>query len=160
MHVPSGQIDPGSFAGVLVFDPHGDGRTWWGGAVLAAARLDAGLLVGADHIVVRAQGMPLPGRFVEIEDTASLVGEIGISGKDPAAMVPRADGVFGEPPPDGRLTDRSGQTTANDLSLDLGHAETREWKPGLARQFTGEGRYGDDGTGLEYVIIFVDCTLS
>ena len=127
--------------------PHEDGGSRWGSAVLAAARLDAGLLVGTDHIVVRAKGLPLPCPFVEIENTARLVGEVGVSGKDPAAMVPRADGVFGEPAPDGRLTNRSGQTTANDLSFDLGHAETGEGKPALAREFTGEGLYGDNGSG-------------
>ena len=111
--------------------------------------MDAGLLVGRDHVFVCAQGLPLPGSCVEIENTACLVGKIGIPGEDPAAMLPRADGVFREPPPDGRVADRGDEAPANDLSLDLSRGEAGQGQADLARQLAGEGLNGDDGVGGE-----------
>lgn len=72
LDVRSGQVGPGSFAGVLMFDLYGVGWSWWGGSVFAAACLDAGLLVGGDHVFVCAQGLPLPASRVEVETRPAL----------------------------------------------------------------------------------------
>ena len=145
--VPSGQIGPGSLAHVLVLDTHWPAWLRGQAAMLATARLNAGLLVGADDEVVRPQPLALPDAFVEVENTARLVGEEGVPGEDPAAVVPRPDCVFREPAPDGGFPDRGHQPAADRLPLDLAHAEAGEGEAQFAGQLTGEGLYGDDDSG-------------
>src|SRR5215207_6143255 len=70
-----------------------------GSAVLAPARLDRGLLVGADHEVAGFERPSLPAPLVEVEDPAGLLPEVGIARKDPGAVVPRADRVLRKPAP-------------------------------------------------------------
>jgi hypothetical protein len=74
MDVPSGQIRAGPLAHVLVLDTHWAAGLWGGAAVLAPAGLNAGLLVGTDDEVVLPQWPPLPDAFVEVEDSARLLG--------------------------------------------------------------------------------------
>src|SRR5271169_280448 len=97
MNIPCSQVGPGSSAPVFMFDTHGLARSSGGEGMLAAARLNAGFLVGTDDVVLRPQSLAFPHSLVEIEDTTRLVGEVGIPWEDPAAMVPWANGVFGEP---------------------------------------------------------------
>jgi hypothetical protein len=149
MDVPGGQIGPGSLAHVFVLDTHRAAGLWSGTAVSASAGLNAGLLVGADDEIVPPQWPPLPDAFVEVEDSAGLVGEEGVPGEDPAAMRPGADCVLGKPAPDGGFPDRGHQPAADRLPPDLAHAEAREGEAQLAGQLTGEGLYGDDDTGGE-----------
>jgi hypothetical protein len=54
--VPDGQVGTCSTALVFVLYPHGAGLARGQGGVAAAAGLDRGLLIGADHEVVLAQG--------------------------------------------------------------------------------------------------------
>ena len=68
--VPGGQVGPGALALVLVLDPHRRGRVPGGTWGAASAGLDAGLLVGRDHVVVRPQRLALPDAVVEVEDSA------------------------------------------------------------------------------------------
>jgi hypothetical protein len=68
---------------------HWAAGSWRGAAVSALAGLNAGLLVGTDDELVPLQWPPLPDAFVEVEDSARLVGEEWIPGEDPAAMGPR-----------------------------------------------------------------------
>jgi hypothetical protein len=149
MDIPCSQISPSSLAPVFMLDTHGLAWSSGGDAVLAAARLDAGFLVGADDVVLRSQRLALPDPLVEIEDTARLIGEVGIPWEDPAAMVPWANGVLGEPAPDGCLPNGGHEPAADHFTLDLGHAEAGKGKPDFAREFTRESLYGDDDTGGE-----------
>jgi len=59
--------------------------------------LDAGLLVGAEHVITRPQCCAAPAALVEIENTAGLAGKIRIAWEDPCAMPPGAQRVLAEP---------------------------------------------------------------
>ena len=60
-HLPGGQIWPRTPARILVLDA---GRSAWNGGprrLAAAARWDAGLLVGTEQVILGAEGRALPG---------------------------------------------------------------------------------------------------
>ena len=48
-----------------------------------AAGLDAGLLIGAEDVVLRPQGLALPPARIEVQNRARLVHEVGITRKNP-----------------------------------------------------------------------------
>jgi hypothetical protein len=98
-HVPRRDIGKRSHAAVFMFDAPGPGRCGGQGRMATRARLDAGLFIGADDPLVLSQRSALPEALVEIEDAASLCGKVGITGEDPAPVVPRLDGVLGQPTP-------------------------------------------------------------
>jgi len=56
-----------------------------GSVVAAAAGLDAGLLVGGDHVLVVFERDPLELAGVEVEHAGGLGPEVGGAGKDPGA---------------------------------------------------------------------------
>ncbi|MBE3132003.1 MAG: hypothetical protein IMZ55_00890 [Acidobacteria bacterium] len=57
--------------------------------------------------VVGAEGATLPLPRVEVEQAAGFDCGVGIAREDPGAMLPRAKGIFVEPPPDRLATDGS-----------------------------------------------------
>ena len=59
----------------------------------AAAGLDAGLLVGAEDVILGAQGLALPHARIEVQNRAGLLGEVGITRKNPVLVPPRFDGI-------------------------------------------------------------------
>jgi hypothetical protein len=65
--------------------------------MLAPARLDARLLVGAEHKITRPQRFVLPSTLIQVQDAAGLDGKSGVAGEDPAAMAPRPQRVLAEP---------------------------------------------------------------
>jgi len=104
--VPGGEVAQRALAVVLVLDalaawmPAG-GECW----VLATARLDRGLLVGADDVVAGMQPLALPAAFIEIKDRAGLLGEARVAREDPRAVLPGPDRVLRQPAPDGDAAD-------------------------------------------------------
>ena len=56
--VVGGQVGHGAAAVVIMVDPDLTGLAGRQGGVAAAAGLDGGLLVGGDHIIVAANGLP------------------------------------------------------------------------------------------------------
>ena len=101
MNVESCDIGPGSATTILMFDPHRALRRGGQGGMLAPPGLDAGLLVGRDDKFITFEGFPFPGALIQMEDSVGLDGEGGVPREDPTAVVPGANGVFMEPPPDG-----------------------------------------------------------
>ena len=78
-----GQVGPGAGVLVLMFDLHhhpGPGRLC---RMAPVARLNARLLIGGDHEVVRRQGVPLPDALVKIQDPPGLGRKLWIARKDP-----------------------------------------------------------------------------
>lgn len=146
-HIPGCQVSPGAPTLILMLDSGGLSGCGRQGFVLAASRLDAGLLVGTDHEISRSKRPALPEALVEVEDRPGPFREEGISREDPAPVVPRSDGVLRQPAPKGGLSDRSDQAAAEDLPFDLADAEAGEWQPEFTREFAGEGLYLDDGLG-------------
>jgi hypothetical protein len=70
--------------------------------VAAPERLQLGLLVGADHVLVGAQSLALEDPGVEIERAAGLGREVAIAREDPRARLPRLERVVVQPAPDRR----------------------------------------------------------
>src|SRR5208282_776110 len=101
MNVPGGEVCPSASAGVLVLDVDRSPPGRWQRGVLTAPRLDAGLLVGGEDIITRAQGLALPAPMVEIENATGLRGEGWIPREDPAAMPPGTQCILGQPAPEG-----------------------------------------------------------
>ena len=73
--------------------------------MLAPSGLNAGFLVGAEHVVVWSQGFPLPATVVKIEDTSSFANEVWIAREDPTAMTPGPQRILAEPTPNGGAAD-------------------------------------------------------
>src|SRR5262249_19093871 len=73
--VPRGQIGPGALPAVLVLDAlrlaGGDGHR----RMAACPGLDAGFLIGRDHVLARAQRLALPPPRIEIKNDTGPLGE-------------------------------------------------------------------------------------
>src|SRR5829696_1759548 len=95
----------GAGALVLVLDPGAPGGPGRGPGVDASPGLDARLLVGREHVLIRSQAAAPPATGVQVEDGPGPGGEVGVPGEDPAAVAPGPDGVLGQPAPEGRARD-------------------------------------------------------
>jgi hypothetical protein len=70
--------------------------------VPAPERLQLRLLIGADHVLVRAQALALERAVVEIEHPTGLLGEVWIAREDPGTCLPWLDRILVQPAPDRR----------------------------------------------------------
>ena len=146
-HVPCRDIGQRSHAPVLRFDAQGPGRCGGQGRMAARARLNAGLFIGADDPFVVGQRSAFPKALVEIEDAASLGGEIGITGEDPAPVVPGLDGVLRQPTPNRGFPNGGHNPPIDGGSLQLRHAEAGQGDPEVVGKLTGQGLDRDHGVG-------------
>jgi len=142
--IESGEVSPGAKSPVLVLDSHGPPGLGLERRVLPGAGLDAGLLVGADHELVRAQPAALPDSVVEIEDPPGLLLEIRVAREDPTPVLPGSDGVFVEPSPDGGVADSGHQAGTAHMRAEFGQTPAREREPQLCRQLAGDGLNAND----------------
>jgi hypothetical protein len=90
------------------------------------AGLNAGLLVGGEDELVLAQRLAVPAARVQIEDAPGLGLELRIAGKDPAAVLPRADRILVQPAPHRTLANARHHARALGVACDIGHAEPRQ----------------------------------
>jgi len=109
--------------------------------------LDAGLLVGRQDVLPRAERPAVPAPGVEIQDALGFDGERRIAGKDPTAMPPRAEGVLAEPAPQRGPADLGDQPLRDDRLLQLAQRPACQRQPALRGQLTREGFDGDDDSG-------------
>src|SRR6266571_6561087 len=63
------------------------------------AGLDAGFLVGRNHVVLVSQSLAFPEPLIEVQHSFSFGLKVRIPWKDPTAMLPGANGILVEPPP-------------------------------------------------------------
>lgn len=152
MDVQSGQIGPSATARVFVLDtgcaapPHGQR------GVTADPGLDARLLIGAEHKVPGLQRLAFPAPGVQIQDPSRLGSKIRIVRKDPAAVLPRTNGVLMQPAPDRLAADGRHDAAAADLARDKrdnGTPKRAGSSPPSARTWTmtsGEKIPGPSGT--------------
>lgn len=145
--IPSSQVDPGAPAKVLVFHSHGAVRRSRQSRLFPAAGLNAGLFIGRDDKVVSAQWSAFPNAMVQIEDRTCLGGKIGITRKDPAAMLPRAKGIASEPAPQRSPTDLCDETLSDHVLPDLLNGKPGQRKSEAVREFTGKRLNLNDETG-------------
>src|SRR5450755_1995911 len=94
--VPGREVAQSAASFVLVLDALAtlDGGRRGQRRVLAAPRLDRGLLVTADDVVAGMQRLALPTAGVQVKDAAGLLGEAGVAGEDPGAVLPRLDRIL------------------------------------------------------------------
>src|SRR5665213_103847 len=98
--------------------------------------LDRGLLVRGDHVLILGEFSAIEDPFVEVEDDAGLLREVGIAREDPRAVAPGPDDGIGEDAPDRRSTDSIGDLRTNDFRRDLRAGEATERQVPLRRQLT------------------------
>jgi hypothetical protein len=96
--------------------------------------LNTGLFVSTDHIVIWPQEGSCEHTEIQIQDALCLFCEERVSGKEPATMVPRLDGIIVQITPDGLDTYGKHEATGHGLVGDIGMTETGKGKS----QFTGE----------------------
>ena len=78
----------------------------------ALSGLDAGLLVGAEDVVLGTQRLALPRAHIEVQNRPGFVGEVGSTQKDPVLLPPRFDRIRIENLPHRATTDRFAQRVA------------------------------------------------
>jgi site-specific DNA recombinase len=116
-------------------------------------------LVGAHDEIAGLKQLSFPAALVEIEDPAGLLGELGVAREDPRAVVPRADRVLCQPPPDRDRRDCRDDPALDRLPGQLSARPARERDAPLGRQLArqrldlghlrrGEKRRGRPGRGL------------
>jgi len=102
MDVPAGEVGDRAVAPVVELEsarPSGSRRQR---AVAAAERLQLRLLVGADHVFVRAQPTALEASLIEVEHPAGFLRKGGVADEDPGALLPRLQRIVMQPTPDRR----------------------------------------------------------
>lgn len=159
MNIESGDVRPGAAAIILVFDEHGTIGRGWKRGMLAPPGLNAGLFVSRDDVFVALEDLAIPATRIQIQYSASLDGEGGITWKDPAAVTPRTNGVFMEPAPDGAARDVGYQTGIANLTgyvrcVPVGNRDSMgSWQfasqsLNLNHQLWGEKPGGDPGENV------------
>src|SRR5260370_29358261 len=78
-NVPGSQILQGSASLVFEFDPARSAGSHVQSGMAADARLNAGLLVRADDVIVGAKGFIAPKPRIKIEDDLGLLGKMRVS---------------------------------------------------------------------------------
>src|SRR5215813_14591811 len=136
-HVPGSQILQSPLTLVFVLNIGRSARRGRQGGMATVAGLDAGLLVGAEDVVLGPQGFALPQARIEVQNRASLVNEVGITRKNPVLVSPRFDGIRIENPPPRAATDRGAQHGVAPRS-DVGQGLSAQWLLGFCDQFTSD----------------------
>jgi hypothetical protein len=103
MNIHRGQVRPGAAPRVLVLDPSGLAWTGRPRGMLSNARLDAGLFVSGEHELIVSQRTAFPLPRVEVQDTPGFRDKLRIARENPGAMLPRANRILMQPPPNGRV---------------------------------------------------------
>jgi hypothetical protein len=148
-YVPSGQVGPGATPFVLKFNAETSVRARLLRGVATLSSLDAGFFVGAENAVVRAQRLALPESLVEVQNAPRFGFEVRVARKDPTAITPGLDGVFGEPAPQRRISNRGDKTSTKNLSFELWDGVARQRQALPLRELTGQGFDSDDDAGGE-----------
>src|SRR5215207_820473 len=139
MDVPGGQVGQGSLASVLVFDAHLPIFARWKGRMTATPGLDGGFLVGADHEFICSERHTFPPPFVKVQNPSGFLGEVGVPGEDPRAMVKGSNGVLGEPSPDGGARDLGHYASLYHLPSHLLGTPATQRYPAAVRKLTSYG---------------------
>ena len=137
--VQGGEIGPSPQPFVFVLDFHRPAGSCGQRPSFSAACLDAGLFIGGENELLGAEFTALPDALVQIQDPSGLGFKIGISRKDPAAVLPRPDGILAQPSPDGGITQGCGETASADMGTEFGHAPARKGHTEAMGEFAGDG---------------------
>ena len=102
-------------AAVLELHPPSTSGPGWLLRVAPRQRLELGLLIGADHVLVLAELDSAPEPLVEIEHPSGLDREIRIAREDPRPVLPGLDRVLMQPAPHRRSRHRPDQPFGDGL---------------------------------------------
>ncbi len=128
----------GPAAVVLVLDASRASRRWAQARMTTNAGLNAGFLIGADNVVVRAKELALPDPSVQIQHPASLLLKLGVAGKNPVFVPPGFDRISVQNAADGGAADGLPQSGAG-LRSQVGQRQATQRQRGLGNCFTGDG---------------------
>ena len=138
MNVPGRDIGPSIGTTVFVLDVDRPSRLGRQRGMFTTARLDAGLLVGAEHIIAWSQGFVLPPALVDIQHPTGLGGEGGITRENPATMAPRPQRILAEPTPQRGAADLRHQSLRDRLPAQFGERPARQRQAAARWQLTGQ----------------------
>jgi hypothetical protein len=133
------QIGPGPKPLVFVFDSHGPAGLWGQGLMFSEARLDAGFFVRTENELMGPEFTALPMVLVEIQKSAGFLFEVWVARKDPAAVLPRTDGVLVKPAPYCGVAEGCGQTSVPHMRSEFGYPPTRKGRASDRGKLTGNG---------------------
>ena len=139
MDVPSSKICQSALSLIFVFNTHfgtGFGRERFGHS---SSRLDAGLLVSRNYIIVRSQRHSHPHALIQVQDRPRFAGKFGITRKNPAPILPRLDGIFTQPSPDGDPTDAGNNSGFQNMPFNFFAAKTRQRYTQFRGKLTSQG---------------------
>jgi hypothetical protein len=117
------------------------------GSVLSPAGLDAGLLVGAQNVIVRRERHALPDTFVEIENPSGFFDKSKIARKNPTAEAPWTERVAAESTPQGRAADFGHDPFGQHFAADFRQGKTQKRQTETRREFAGQCLNLDDAGG-------------
>ena len=127
--VVGGQIGEGSEAAVLFLGAHRPARARRERQVDAHAGLDAGLLIGAEHVVVLTERLAFPFPLVKVEDPAGLDGEVRVAGEDPRPVLPGLEVLISEPAAHRRRRGQGRDAAAAAFRASSGHVQRASGVP-------------------------------
>jgi len=94
--------------------------------MFSEARLDAGLFVRTEKELIGPEFTTLPEALKEIQEPASLLFEVRVSGNDPTTVLPRTDGVLVEPAPYSGVAEGGCQDSVPHMRSEFRHTPTRK----------------------------------
>jgi len=162
MDIPSGKVSQSALSLIFMFNTHfraGFGRECFSHS---PSRLDAGLLVSGNHIIVGSQRHSHPAALIQVQDRPCFAGEFGISRKNPAPILPGLDGILAQPSPDGDPTDTGNNTSFQNIPLDFFAAKARQRYTQFRGKLTRQGfnLHNDSGGKTEQgARVWIDRTI-
>ncbi len=138
MNIQGRQVNPRAAALVLMLNPHWFPRLARLRRMPAGSGLNAGFLVGRNDKLIIFQRFTIPEAMVEIEHSSRLESEVRVAREYPTTMLPRADGVFMQPAPEGAATEAGHQARLTHFLDQIGDAPARQWPSMDGRQFTSQ----------------------
>jgi hypothetical protein len=104
--------------------------------------LNTGFFIGRNNKIIAAQGFSFPDPVVQIKDSRGFLFEIRITGPNPTAVTPWANGIFAQPAPDCFSTDRGYNPLFFRLPGDFIVSEFGKWKSEVLGQLAGKRLHG------------------
>ncbi len=101
MDIPGRQILQHTSALVLVLDTHSLMRSDRWARMAPTTHLNAGLLIGAEHVFMRPEWLTLPLACVQVEHRTCQLQEVRVTWEDPRPIPPGPQGIAHQHAPDG-----------------------------------------------------------
>src|SRR5258708_27554130 len=141
MDVPGRQVLYDASAFVLMLDTHGVVRSDKQARMAAAPDLNAGLLISAQHVLIRPEWLALPAALVQVEDWTGEFQEACIARKDPGAIAPRAQCIVRQDAPNGAARGRDfvGVEPISNFDRQFAEAITTQRNLAIGRTFACHG---------------------